>query len=643
MGGWTGPEARHVTDVYKDPDMSIFDPSALKEAPSRAVQDFAQNSPAPAVLIEIARGGLSLHEVAGSVTRDGDQTASISNQFEVGSQTKMMTSVIIQQLVGEGLITFDAPLAAQMDLTGLEGIPNIEEVTVRELLANRSGIPDFDTVPGETGMPAFIEMLMANPDQPLGPDGLLALASGQPAIFAPGEAYAYSNTNFLLLQKLAEQVTGASFGELLSERIFSVTGMEDSALRSEIGSDNLLHSYASLAPGQEIDVTEAPLDLGAAGGVVSTTADMIRFFEALLVSGTLLSPEQMEEMLDFRAPDGTPGKEGESLGLSSGTIFGQQFIGFQGGTLGTNTATFLHVESGTIFSVATTHSNGEPIELLVDAFTAIFDDASWASFDPTDESFAISGTAAEITLSEDSSAEGNPETVLTLDGVSLTFEGGIGELDPGRFSFSDGSTLWIGSDGIDRVDILRDAPEAAEAANQLLGLDGNDHLRGGHGNDRIEGGAGRDHLRGRDGDDVLDGGAGDDTLRGDHGDDRLTGGEGRDRLSGGAGDDVLSGGDGNDLLRGGAGDDVLEGGAGRNTLWGGSGADTFVFQISAGQDRIFGFDAAEDLLDFSQTGLQFDDLAIDTRGAITTISYGEGEIILFGTSCETLTEDCFLF
>ncbi|APX10599.1 serine hydrolase domain-containing protein [Tateyamaria omphalii] len=222
----------------------------------------------------------------------------------------MMTSVIVQQLVGEGAIDIDAPLAAQMDLTGLEDIPNIHDVMVRELLSNRPGIPDFDSIPGQSGLRAFIERLMQHPDRPLETGKLLALASGQDASFAPGEAYEYWNTNFLLLQKLVEQITGDSFGQVFSNRVFSVAGMKDSSLKSDGTFENGLLSYAELVPDQIIDVTDAPLDFGASGGVVSTTSDMIRFLDALLVSRALLSPGQMEEMLDFRTPDSTPSQDG---------------------------------------------------------------------------------------------------------------------------------------------------------------------------------------------------------------------------------------------------------------------------------------------------------------------------------------------
>ncbi|WP_299772631.1 serine hydrolase [uncultured Tateyamaria sp.] len=623
--------------------MSLFDPDALNSGPAEALEEFANSNEAPAVLLEIVRDGLSVRNAAGTTERFGDQAASTDNTFEVGSQTKMMTSVIVQQLVGEGVIDFDAPLAEQMNITGLEDIPNIGEVTVREVLANRSGIPDFDTIPGQGELPAFIEQLLANPTQPFGPDDMLALVAEQPADFAPGEAYGYSNTNYLLLQKLIEQKTGDSFAEVVSDRIFSVAGMDDSSMRSEGQTDGMLRSYAELFPDNVLDVTDVPIDFGAAGGAVSTTSDMIRFMDALLVSRTLLPPEQLEEMLDFRAADGTPSLDGESLGLSSGIAYGQQFIGFAGGTLGTNTATFLHVESGTIFSIAGTLSEVEPTVLLVQAFSAIYNDDSWANFDPSDESFTIAGTAAEISLTEDEDASGGPETVLELGNASLTFEGRLGDLDTGRFTFSDGSTLSIGTDGRDFINVLRQTPDAAHSDNQLIGGAGNDHLRGGHGDDKIDGGDGRDFIRGRDGDDSISGGEGNDFLRGDHGDDKIDGGDGRDHVRGGHGDDTLSGGDGNDMIRGGEGDDILNGGAGRDLMWGGEGADTFVVQANAGHDRIFGFNADEDLLDFSQTGLSFEDLQIDSYGSHTRVSYGDNEVAIFSTSYEPLTEDSFIF
>ncbi|WP_299676114.1 serine hydrolase [uncultured Roseobacter sp.] len=624
--------------------MSFFDPSALQAAPRAVIDAFMGGTPAPAVLMEIFRDGLSVTEARGVSDIATGRPVQTDSQFQIGSQTKMMTGVIVLDLAAEGALDLDLPLSAQMDISDLAGIANVETVTVRELLANRSGIPDFDTIPGAGGAPAFLEALIADPTQPMGPDALLEFARGAPASFAPGTEYAYSNTNFLLLQTLVETLSGQTFSQLLDDRIFAPSGMAATRLAPHSGSAEMLSSYAELVPGQVIDVTQAPLDFGAAGGVVSTTGDMVRFLDALLISKTLLPPEQLAQMLDFRAPDGTASLNGESLGLSSGIVFGQQLIGFQGGTLGTKSATFVHVQSGTIVSVAASHSGAEPIDLLLEAFAAVFDDAHWASFDPGDDSFEIAGTAAEVTLGEEVDVAGEPQTTLALDGAQLSFDGALEDLDTARFRFADGSTLWVGGDGRDAVDILRSAPDAAWADNQMLGLGGNDHLRGGFGDDRMLGGDGRDVLLGRAGDDRLDGGAEADFLRGGRGQDTLDGGAGRDYLSGGRGDDLLTGGAGDDRLSAGGGDDTLDGGQGADRMSGGQGADVFVFRSDAGHDRIYDFDPQADSLDFSATGLRYDDLEITGTGRCgVQIVYGENEIDLIGVSLTELTEDAFLF
>ncbi|APX10600.1 hypothetical protein [Tateyamaria omphalii] len=65
--------------------MSYFDPDALKRAPTEAMEGFANHSPAPAVVIEIARDGLSVRNAIGTVERDGTQAGTADHQLEIGS------------------------------------------------------------------------------------------------------------------------------------------------------------------------------------------------------------------------------------------------------------------------------------------------------------------------------------------------------------------------------------------------------------------------------------------------------------------------------------------------------------------------------------------------------------------------------
>ncbi|MCC7326374.1 MAG: hypothetical protein IT521_06175 [Burkholderiales bacterium] len=131
--------------------------------------------------------------------------------------------------------------------------------------------------------------------------------------------------------------------------------------------------------------------------------------------------------------------------------------------------------------------------------------------------------------------------------------------------------------------------------DRLYGMDGDDTISAGDGNDYVEGNAGSDELYGGSGDDRLVGGADadflygeddDDEIWGGRGADRLEGGDGRDELHGGSGNDIQIGGDGADKLTGDAGDDVLTGGPGGDWLFGGKGFDSYVLAAGVGDDVI---------------------------------------------------------
>ena len=108
------------------------------------------------------------------------------------------------------------------------------------------------------------------------------------------------------------------------------------------------------------------------------------------------------------------------------------------------------------------------------------------------------------------------------------------------------------------------------------GVEGDDQIFGGAGNDTITGDGGTDSLFGEADNDSVSGGSGNDMVDGDGGDDTLDGGSGVDTLVGDAGNDSLDGGSGADQLYGGADNDTLNGGSGSDSLFGGSGNDSLV-------------------------------------------------------------------
>ena len=131
-----------------------------------------------------------------------------------------------------------------------------------------------------------------------------------------------------------------------------------------------------------------------------------------------------------------------------------------------------------------------------------------------------------------------------------------------------GSDVLLGSDYVEIFNGL-------EGNDDLRLGGGNDIANGNQGDDLISGGAGDDQIRGGRDNDTLTGGEGNDTLQGDLGNDALNGNQGNDRVDGGPGNDEVRGGRNDDEVIGGEGDDKLYGDLGNDVVVGGTGADIF--------------------------------------------------------------------
>lgn len=506
--------------------MTTFDPAALAAPIRAALAGASTTGEAPALIAAASRGDVSLAIARGVSDLATGTPAHAGQTFEIGSQTKMMTAVVVLQLAAEGRLDLDRPVTDYLDDAVTDGLANAETASLRDLLAMRSGIPSYTDVPGSAGLPAVAEMLLADPTRVFGAAEALDLVRGLPAEGVAGEGFHYSNTNYTLLGLVVEAVTGRSMAEEMAERIFAPAGMADTRLDSLTFGDDRLHSYANLPDGSRIDVTMALWDKGAEGGAISTAEDMIRFLTALLVDQTLLGPAELAEMMAFReiARDPATGVvQRFGLGLSEYEIGGVHYLGFSGSTFGTNSATYLDQVTGTIVSGAVTADDTSADYLVLSGQAGLATAPEWEPL-PDAGRLWVEGSAADlrVTQAEDGAV------VLRLGPATLRLDGAE---ELARLRFEDGSVLRIGDAGDDR---LSAGPRGGDS--QLLGAGGDDVLKGG------------------------------------------------------AGDDMLKGGTGDDLLSGGAGDDVLVGGPGRDLLRGGTGADVFVFAgPGAGRDAILDF------------------------------------------------------
>lgn len=209
----------------------------------------------------------------------------VNGRIRIASNTKMFTATVVLQLVGEGRIELDAPVAKYL--------PNLvpDGITVRHVLQHTSGLVDYDDKLIDDY--ADVQHVYFEPRE------LLDVVLAEDVLFPPGTRFSYSNANYVLAGLVVQKVTGRPVGEEITKRIIERLGLRDTYW-PELGDQTIRgrhpHGYFPSASGELSDVTEMDPSMGwAAGQLVGTPRDLNRFMTALL-DGELLAPAQLAEM-----------------------------------------------------------------------------------------------------------------------------------------------------------------------------------------------------------------------------------------------------------------------------------------------------------------------------------------------------------
>ena len=264
------------------------------------------------------RDGTTTSAVAGDANAAGDPIAA-DTPFRVGSISKPFVATIVLQLVDEGSVDLDEPLSTYLPNTPIGG-----DVPIRMLLNHGSGLPNY------TDQSAFIPDVFADRNRVFTPNEILAWVDGA-ATGEPGQSFAYSNTNYILLGQLIQQVTGTDLDTALRQRITEPLGLEATrfATVEAANPDGLAAPWSSAAFDGDPDAAYDSIASSAwsAGSLTSTTGELATFLEALF-AGNLVSPDALDEMTEA-GPDG--------YGLGLGVLdhpSGTRFYGHDGGIPG---------------------------------------------------------------------------------------------------------------------------------------------------------------------------------------------------------------------------------------------------------------------------------------------------------------------
>jgi CubicO group peptidase (beta-lactamase class C family) len=220
-----------------------------------------------AVLGHLRGGEIEIVTAGVADTSTGDAMSS-DTRFAVGSLTKPMVATAIARLAAGGALSFDDPAAAHVP--ELRGVAWAERATIRDLLANRSGLPLLDA----------LEFPESSPED----DGVLARLAADVARAEPTPvAWSYTNVGWCLLGRALEATTARTWEDAMRELVFGPLGMVETSFTSE--PVPRASGHAGLKPVEPWQ----PRALGPAGStLLSTARDLLRLAEAHLEDDVLV-------------------------------------------------------------------------------------------------------------------------------------------------------------------------------------------------------------------------------------------------------------------------------------------------------------------------------------------------------------------
>lgn len=227
---------------------------------------------------------------------------SSSQPYHIASIGKVFTSTLVHILAERGLLSIKDPIYKYLSPSKLERLFVFNardyacEVTVEHLLGHTSGIADYFEDATKDGR-SFMREFVTQPDIHWTPQSLVDFTrEHQTAVGAPETVFHYSDTGYILLGLIIEAVTGKSFGENLVQEFFAPLRMDDSYLMFFTEPKNPKKPIEKIWFNKvEVSQFESMSGDWAGGGVVTTTADLLKFNQALR-GGRLISSASLAQM-----------------------------------------------------------------------------------------------------------------------------------------------------------------------------------------------------------------------------------------------------------------------------------------------------------------------------------------------------------
>ena len=273
----------------------IASPSASAQVAARmdqAISASAEDQSFMGAALVAIGDDILLDKAYGSANLEWDIANSTDTKFRIGSVTKQFTAAAILMLQERGKLDIDDKVNSYRT----DAPDSWSAITLRHLLNHTSGIPnvtDFD----DFGKWKYL---------PTTRDEMIARFAGSELEFAPGEKWSYSNSGYLLLTAVVEEVSGQSYSDFVEQNIFTPLAMDNTAidLTAQIVPKRASGYSPSSSGPLNADYVDMSIPSGA-GALYSTTEDLLKWQRGLF-GGKVLKPETVALMTD-PAVDAMPG------------------------------------------------------------------------------------------------------------------------------------------------------------------------------------------------------------------------------------------------------------------------------------------------------------------------------------------------
>ena len=303
-------------------------------------------------VLDVQGCGVSFLEARGVANRKTKAAMPTDEQLRLASIGKLYTAAVIHELVKEGKLDLDAPATRYVTDGQLAGVPNAD-ASLRQMLNHTSGVPDYYD---------FRSYFFNNWKKPITPAFTLKVAKRRKATNAPGEGYAYSNTNYQILALVAEAVTGETFKALAERYVLAPLGLEDTRY-NVVHPGGIIRGYGTELR-KNADTWIYAENTGADGGITATTADLGKFLRAYFLAGE--KKEIGAALASSRVPaDGARREDGAGAEVYIGRD-GLELIGHTGDTMGYLSFAFAIPEYG---ATMIGHINADREEAFVSLLT----------------------------------------------------------------------------------------------------------------------------------------------------------------------------------------------------------------------------------------------------------------------------------